>query len=301
MSRAEAAYRWASKMAEAIQSSAWLEQGGSGRVDIQGTCSIGRAPSNQVVLADDKVSRRHAVIHAQDVDEFWLVDLGSSNGTYLNERRVAQPIRLWDQDKIEIGPFRLMFRQPHAARASTPEQTDVEKTLHEIKSSHCWLLVADIEGSTQLSRRLSPDELPVVTGQWFNSCKRIIDASGGSIDKYLGDGFLAYWHGEERAAPQVARALTELKKIQESAQLAFRIVLHYGRVFTGGVTASGVERLFGADINFIFRMERLASLLGESRLLSETAHDRIKPNLPAKEAGRHLMSGFEGQFLFLSF
>src|SRR5262245_55758775 len=115
-----------SKMAEETQSSAWLEQTNIGRVEIRGTCSIGRAPSNQVVLPDDKVSRRHAVIHAQDVDEFWLVDLGSSNGTYLNGRRVSQPSRLWDQDRIEIGPFRVVFRQPQAARVSTPEQTDVE-------------------------------------------------------------------------------------------------------------------------------------------------------------------------------
>jgi adenylate cyclase len=288
-------------MAEETQSSAWLEQTSIGRVEIRGTCSIGRAPANQVVLPDDKVSRRHAVIHAQDVDEFWLVDLGSSNGTYLNGRRVSQPSRLWDQDRIEIGPFRVIFRQPQAARVSTPEQTDVEKTLHEIKSADCWLLVADIQSSTQLSRKLSPDQLPVVTGHWFDQCKRIIDASGGSIDKYLGDGFLAYWHGEEQAASEVARALTELKQIQASAPLSFRMVLHYGRVFTGGATASGVERLFGADINFIFRMERLASSLGEPRLLSEAAHDRIKSNLAAAGTGQHAMSGFDGPFSFFSF
>src|SRR5262245_41813111 len=288
-------------MAEETQSSAWLEQTSIGRVEVRGTCSIGRAPANQVVLADDKVSRRHAVIHAQDVDEFWLVDLGSSNGTYLNGRRVAQPSRLWDQDKIEIGPFRLVFRQPQAARVSTPESTDIEKTLHEIKSSDCWLLVADIQSSTQLSRKLSPDELPVVTGHWFDQCKRIIDASGGNIDKYLGDGFLAYWHGEDQAASEVARALTELKQIQTSDELTFRMVSHYGRVFTGGATASGVERLSGADINFIFRMERLASSLGETRLLSEAAHNRIKSNLAATGTGQHVMSGFEGQFSFFSF
>lgn len=272
-----------------------------GRVEIRGTCSIGRAPSNQVVLPDDKVSRRQAVIHEQDAEEFWLVDLGSSNGTYLNGRRVSQSIRLWDQDRIEIGPFRLVFRQPRAARLDTPQKTDVEKTLHEIKSACCWLLVADIESSTQLSRRLSPDQLPVVTGHWFDQCKRIIDASGGCIDKYLGDGFLAYWHGEDQAAPEVARALIELKQIQASDELAFRVASHYGRVFTGGATASGVERLFGTEINFIFRMERLASLLSERRLLSEAAHERIKAHLPAKTVGQHAMSGFEGQFSFFAF
>src|SRR5262249_3620777 len=83
LSLAVAADRWR-EMAEEIERPAWLEQTNIGRVEISGTCSIGRAPSNQVVLMDDKVSRRHAVIHAQDVEEFWLVDLGSSNGTYLN-------------------------------------------------------------------------------------------------------------------------------------------------------------------------------------------------------------------------
>jgi adenylate cyclase len=288
-------------MAEEIQNAAWLEQTSTGQIQIRGTCSIGRAPSNQVVLTDDKVSRRHAVIHEQDVDEFWLVDLGSSNGTYLNGRRVAQPGRLWDQDRIEIGPFRLVFRQPQVVRLNAPESTDIEKTLHEIKSSDCWLLVADIQSSTQLSRKLAPDELPVVTGHWFDNCKRIIDSSGGNIDKFLGDGFLAYWHGEENAAPKVASALSDLKKLQETAQLGFRMVLHFGRVFSGGATASGVERLFGSEINFIFRMERLASSLGASRLLSETAHDRLKSNLSAREAGLHSMSGFEGDFRFFNF
>jgi adenylate cyclase len=288
-------------MAEEIQRAAWLEQTNIGRVEVAGTCSIGRAPSNQVVLTDDKVSRRHAVIHAQDVDEYWLVDLGSSNGTYLNGRRVAQPNRLWDQDKIEIGPFRLVFRQPQAERVAAPKQTDAEKTLHEIKSSDCWLLVADIQSSTLLSRKLSPDQLPVVTGHWFDQCKRIIDASGGNIDKYLGDGFLAYWHGEDQAAPEVARALTELKQIQASDELTFRMVSHYGRVFTGGATASGVERLFGTEINFIFRLERLASQLGEGRLMSEAAHERIKTHLPAKAVGQHALSGFDGQHSFFAF
>ena len=288
-------------MREETQSSAWLEQAVGGRVNVQGTCSIGRSPSNQIVLPDDKVSRRHAVIHAQDQNEFWLVDLGSSNGTYLNGRRVTQSIQLRDKDQIEISQFRIVFRQPLAARLAGPEQTDTEKTVQEIKTVHCWLLVADIEASTRLSQRLSPDELPMVTGRWFSNCKQIIDDCGGNIDKYLGDGFLAFWRDDERMPGHVARTLKELKQSQASAQLAFRIALHYGRVFTGGVIASGVERLFGPEINFVFRIERLASVLGASCLLSEAAGRQIKSHLPVADAGRHAVPGFEGQFLFFSF
>jgi adenylate cyclase len=288
-------------MGEEFQYSAWLERVGDDAVTIRGTCSIGRAKSNHVVLADEKVSRRHAFIHAQGEDEFWLVDLGSSNGTYLNRRRVAQSVQLRDRDQIEIGSFQLVFRQAQPPRVAASGLVDVDKTVHEIKSSDCWLVVTDIASFTQLIRRLSPDELPVVTGRWFSNCKQVIDECGGAIDKYLGDGFLAYWHDGDAVPGEVARALKELKKIRESHPLPFRIVAHFGRVFTGGATASGVERLFGPDVNFVFRMERLASGLGQPCLLSEAAYQRAKTHLPGVEAGRHALQGFEGEHVFFSF
>ncbi len=289
-------------MPEHTQSSAWLERpDGGDRADIKGTCSIGRVPSNQIVLADEKVSRRHAVIHAQDQSEFWLVDLGSSNGTCLNGRRVSQPVQLRDQDQIDIGPFRLVFRDLLAPKAASINPVDAEKTIHEIKPIEYWMVLTDIQSSTQLSRRLSPEELPVLTGRWFDSCKQIIERTGGTIDKYLGDGFLACWHSGEKTAPQVARALTELKTIQASGQLPFRVVVHHGRVFTGGATASGVERLFGPEINFVFRMERLASILGAPCVMSEPAHKQVKPHLPTGDLGPHELSGFDGRFAFFSF
>jgi len=55
---------------------------------VTGNCSLGRAVGNDIVLVDDRVSRRHSTIHAQGERELWIVDLGSRNGTYLNGRRV---------------------------------------------------------------------------------------------------------------------------------------------------------------------------------------------------------------------
>jgi adenylate cyclase len=289
-------------MGEEMQHAAWLERVGIDPVTIRGTCSIGRAPSNQIVLADEKVSRRHAFIHAQDRSEFWLVDLGSSNGTYLNGRRVTQSIALRDHDRIEIGPFTLLFRQPQASRAAAVEPVEIDKTIRDIKSVHCWLLVTDIAASTQLNQRLSSEELPVLTGRWFFNCKQVIEECGGAIDKYLGDGFLAYWRqAGDRTAGEVARALAGLKQIQETNLPPFRVVAHLGRVFTGGVTASGVERLFGTEVNFVFRVERLASGLGMPRLLSEAAYVPLKGYLSGSAAGRHTLHSFEGEHAFFTF
>src|SRR6266496_2823310 len=91
---------------------AWLETPGRDSIQIQGNCSIGRSAKNTMVLDSPKISRRHAIINVQNVGEFWLIDLGSINGTFLNKRRVHKPVRLCDQDQIIIGDFVFTFRQP---------------------------------------------------------------------------------------------------------------------------------------------------------------------------------------------
>ena len=67
-------------------------------------CGIGRDPANQVVVHNISVSRRHAQVE-QRPDGFWLTDLGSTNGTGLNGRRLEPNVAemLKDGDIIRIG------------------------------------------------------------------------------------------------------------------------------------------------------------------------------------------------------
>jgi pSer/pThr/pTyr-binding forkhead associated (FHA) protein len=99
-------------MTDLPDSPAWLEDASGNRTPIGGSCSLGRAESNQIMLQDNTVSRRHATIQAQGDHEFWLVDFGSRNGSYVNGQRIAQPTRLRDGDKLAIGKFQFVFRQP---------------------------------------------------------------------------------------------------------------------------------------------------------------------------------------------
>ena len=283
------------------ESAAWLQREGTPPVPVLGSCSIGRAPGNQLVLVDDKVSRKHALIHRQGENEYWLVDLGSSNGSYLDGRRVAQPVALRDGAVIRIGLSTLVFRQSTAPSSGGDEPEWTDGTVHDIRVVPCWLLLADIEGSTELSRELPPDQLSVVTGKWFSECKRVIEANGGLINKYLGDGFFAYWHDAESTITPLIGALGELKRLQAAAPPRFRVVLHQGDVSMGGAASMGEESLSGPEVNFVFRMEKLAGGLGHSNLMSEAAGARLRGGLPAEPAGRHPLSGFEGEFAFLTF
>ena len=165
-------------MTNSLDSPAWLERDDASTVPVLGSCSIGRAPGNQLVLADEKASRKHALIHRQGEHEYWLVDLGSSNGSYLDGRRVSQPMALRDGAIIRIGTSTFLFRQSTGTVSPSAEPHWSEGTVHDIRIAPCWLLLADIEGSTELACAVPVDELPVITGRWFSQCKVAIEANG---------------------------------------------------------------------------------------------------------------------------
>ena len=277
---------------------AWLETSGS-RLPIGGDCSIGRSPKSTIVLDSEKVSRRHAIINVQNVGEFWLIDLGSSNGTFLNHRRLHQPVRLSDHDQIVIADQIFIFHQPEEITDDS-RTTFAERTIREIENVPCWLLVADIENFTPLSHSLTSDKLATLIGGWVATCKEIIERHDGMIDKYLGDGFLAYWRGDPRTTKSVAAALGQLKEAQAKKEPCFRLALHFGFVAIGGVPSMGEESLMGKEVNFVFRMEKLAGSLGIYLLTSAAGQSKLKSLIKCEPAGAHELKGFEGKHEFFS-
>src|SRR6266498_990425 len=283
----------------ADEQGAWLEANDGKRLPIQGNLSIGRSPKNALVLDSPKISRRHAIVNIQNVGEFWLIDLGSSNGTFLNKRRVHKPVRLCDQDQIIIGDFVFTFRQPIVVTGEY-QSTFIERTIREIENVACWLLVADIENFTPLSRSLTSDKLATLIGGWVATCNEVIEAHGGMIDKYLGDGFFAYWRDDQNATKNVADTLVPLKQAQAKNEPRFRLALHFGPVAIGGVPSMGEESLMGKDVNFVFRMEKLAGSLGISVITSAAGKDKLGALIKCEPAGPHELKGFEGKHKFYS-
>jgi adenylate cyclase len=281
------------------EQSAWLEGADSKKIQLEGGLTIGRSPKNVLILDSPKISRRHALINVQNVGEFWLIDLGSSNGTFLNKRRVNHPVQLSDQDQIAIGDSQFTFRQL-AEFSDDYRSTFAERTIREIANVPCWLLVADIENFTPLSRSLTSDALATLIGGWVATCKEIIEAHQGMIDKYLGDGFFAYWREDENAAKNIAVTLEQLKKAQARNEPRFRLALHHGLVAIGGVPSMGEESLMGKEVNFVFRMEKLAGSLGISVLTSDAGKAKLAGLVKCEPAGAHEVKGFEGKHEFFS-
>jgi class 3 adenylate cyclase len=272
---------------------AWLEREDQQHI-LEASCSIGRATLNTLVLDSAKVSRLHAIIHSEHTGAFWLVDLGSSNGTFLNKRRLHEPARLRDCDQITIGGNTFTFRQSRDP-SDRPRTTAPVLTLQEqIEEVPCWLLVADIKNFTPLSRELLSDKLATLVGSWLATCKDIIEKHRGVVNKYLGDGILAYWPDEEGTAKNIVAVIDALKQAQTQSP-EFRFIVHFGSVAIGGVAPVREETLMGSEVNLVFRLEKLLASLGEQCGISDAAHIKLKELLSLHPLGNYELKGFEGK------
>ena len=84
----------------------------------QDITTIGRTSLNDLVVDHPSVSRKHAGIR-RDLDGYWIADLGSRNGTFVNDENVGDvPRRLRNRDRIQVGagtPVQWVFVESQAS------------------------------------------------------------------------------------------------------------------------------------------------------------------------------------------
>jgi pSer/pThr/pTyr-binding forkhead associated (FHA) protein len=85
----------------------------------QSVLTIGRDPTNNLVIDDKRVSRRHARFERDDAG-FYIHDLESTNGTYLNQQRISGAQLLRNNDEVWVGDRVIIFRDPEATMKGTP-------------------------------------------------------------------------------------------------------------------------------------------------------------------------------------
>lgn len=71
--------------------------------------SLGRALHNTVILADPSVSAEHALVSYR-LGQWWVEDLGSTNGTFLNDAPVEQPTVIHTGDLLRFGAVQVRVR-----------------------------------------------------------------------------------------------------------------------------------------------------------------------------------------------
>jgi pilus assembly protein CpaF len=100
------------------------EKGGAERKEAfdKNEINVGRVQGNDLMLPKGNVSKHHARLLFRD-GRFIVTDLKSTNGTYVNGRKIAQATIVREGDKIYIGDFVIRLESP-AAAAPEPESTD---------------------------------------------------------------------------------------------------------------------------------------------------------------------------------
>lgn len=91
-----------------------IDPAGSGRtaadtIPLQTINSLGRSPQNTIVLNDSSVSADHALVSYR-LGQWWVEDVGSRNGTYLNDVRIDQPTVIHGGDVVRVGLVSLGVR-----------------------------------------------------------------------------------------------------------------------------------------------------------------------------------------------
>ena len=259
-------------------------QAPSFEVPILYTATIGRTPENTVCLNfSPTVSRQHAIIRCHNGYEYQLMDLGSRNGTYVNDQRVVMPVTLQSGSRIRIANNDLIFEQESefdtaegAAATMAGSMDTAMQTVH-----NAAILVCDIRGFSSQSEILAASALAQLLGQWFREAGNAVQKHGGVIDKFIGDAILAYWQespGPPRECVQAynaSRSLLDLAaktKWPESGKpFKVGIAVHYGRVAFGniGLVAQRDATIIGNAVNTAFRLESIMKELNQKLLVSE--------------------------------
>jgi len=267
---------------------------GARRLPLTGnTCwTIGRSEDNNFVLPDRWISRNHAMLQCMETGEFYLIDLGSRNGSFVNGRRVSIPVTLHNGDHLTFGQTELDFycptAKPDPSAGIDSREFTATATLHVRRLIS--VLVVDIRDFTVLTRQLDEKVLSEVIGTWFRHAGDIIREYGSWVDKYIGDAVMAIWiHGAQGITEdemlKVLRAVSALHKMTSDLYnlypLPFPLRIGAG-VNTGyamvGNTGSGDRpdyTALGDTVNAAFRLETSTKQIGVGVAVGETTYQHL--------------------------
>jgi two-component system, NtrC family, sensor kinase len=111
--------------------------------------TVGRDSSNAIQLHDTEVSRRHAEIR-QDDSHHQLIDLVSSNGTFVNNQRIERQA-LKNGDRVQIGRTLMIYTSPDETLATEARNVDIVGRGNAAAESRIISTIGQEEGSRLLS------------------------------------------------------------------------------------------------------------------------------------------------------
>ncbi len=234
------------------------------------------------------------MIQVTESGEFYLIDLGSRNGTFVNGRRVSVPVTLSNGDLLTFGQTELRFycpetKPPSGDAANSTRELTATATLHLRRLIS--VMVVDIRDFTVMTRQVDEKVLSESIGTWFRCAGEIIGKYGSWVDKYIGDAVMAVWvHGAEgvdaQAMLNILQAVDALAKMtgQLHKQFPLPFPLRIGAGLNTGYAMVGNAgtgdrpdyTALGDTVNAAFRFESSTKQLGLDVAIGETTYEALQ-------------------------
>jgi adenylate cyclase len=210
------------------------------------------------------------MIRLQGEQEYYLIDLGSANGTFLNDKLLLGPTLLRTDDRFKVGEtiMRFELQGPSPEEQKILTKSFLEKTRVAWRMATMVILVCDIRKFTRIGELLPPDQLAKFLGSWFWRSSEIITGLGGVVDKFIGDAVMAYWTVDSKnplmAQENVVTAAIKLHqeartvKVPDHPEFNFRIGVGINQGLVSGGTVGVSQRdstIMGDSVTLAFRLE----------------------------------------------
>lgn len=260
---------------------------------------VGRSSTGKEILeAHEEISRRHAQF-IRDSGKWHVVDLNSSNGTFLDGERLIprKMTRIDNLQKIRLSPvceLLITIREPKPEPENTATSMRTDSTyLTETNRRTMVILFGDLKGSVDFYQ----EKGTIVARNWilnlFNMLHEIITAHGGKHLKDIGDAMLAVFddaHEAVKAAEKMQHAISEHnRKTDKADHYSMRIGMNIGSVIYED------NDVFGNAVNIASRIQDITP---PGRIfISDALYGSIVdfPDVAAKFAVQAQLKGVRGK------
>jgi class 3 adenylate cyclase len=174
------------------------------------------------------------------------------------------------------------------------------------------ILFADLENFSTHAEQTSPDALLGQMSIYFEQVSRAISEEEGTVDKFIGDGIMAFWGAPValpdhvlRACAGALRAARRMERINEAWRaegkptFRIRIGLNSAEVLVGNI--GSLERFsytaIGDGVNVAARLEGINKQFGTTICISDSIYDQAKADLLARPLKRVQVKGRKTEFM----
>jgi adenylate cyclase len=258
-------------------------------------CTIGRNNVNSIALQDNMLSREHAMIRCSATGVCELTDLGSSNGTRLNDVLLADPVRLKNGDVIQVGQHLLMFEQDELPVHLMADENDAIPVTTDSSNSLITALSINIRGYAQLLQILGEETVAALLADVAAIAAAILTKRKSVRFRHEGTATHAIWaHQYDRvdgrdllnifdAIAEIQNGLRPLqKKYHLLRPLGFGCGLASGPALLANISDGGPAE-YPPLCNVVeraYRLELATHRTGCDVLMSQSGLELLSPQLP---------------------